>query len=53
MNRTEGLGVPMIAVRRFEPLTSCDREQGQERFLMPREVYPVTAVLRVVPSSRR
>ncbi len=47
-HRLAGLGVPMIAVRRFE----ADKRrhgQGQERFLMPREVYPVTAVLRAVP----
>jgi pimeloyl-ACP methyl ester carboxylesterase len=47
--RTEGLGVPMIAVRNFEPDKS-ERAQGQDRFLMPREVYPLTAILHVVSS---
>jgi pimeloyl-ACP methyl ester carboxylesterase len=42
--------VPMIAVRRFEP-NKRTRRQGQDRFLMPREVYPVTAILRAVPAA--
>ncbi len=49
--RSEGFGVPMIAVRWSNPL-ELDRRPGQERFLMPREVYPVTALLRVVPANR-
>jgi hypothetical protein len=48
--RFDGLGVPMIAVRGFEP-SKRERRQGQDRFLMPREVYPVTAILRTVPGS--
>lgn len=47
--RTDGVGVPMIAVRHFEP-NRRERESGQDRFLMPREVYPVTAL--VVPVRR-
>jgi pimeloyl-ACP methyl ester carboxylesterase len=47
---TEGVGVPMIAVRRFEP-NKREREQGQDRFLTPREVYPVTALLQVMPTA--
>ncbi len=45
--RTEGIGVPLIAVRRFDPMRLGHRE-GEDRFLMPHEVYPVTAVLRIV-----
>jgi pimeloyl-ACP methyl ester carboxylesterase len=49
-SRSEGFGVPMIAVRWSNPL-ELDHRPGQDRFLMPREVYPVTALLRVVPAS--
>jgi len=47
-NRTEGLGVPMIAVKRFR-LGQLDEGQSPDKYLMPRQVYPVTAVLRVIP----
>ena len=40
-----GLGVPMFSVRRRKS-NDFDRLQGNERFLPPVEVYPVTAVLR-------
>ncbi len=50
--RTEGLGVPLIAVRDFK-LRRLEHCEGMEQFLMPREVYPVTAVLRIVPPGRR
>ncbi len=46
--RTDGVGVPMLAIRRFEP-DKRRRATGQDRFLMPREVYPVTAILRPSP----
>ncbi len=46
--RSRGLGVPMITVRAF-PWDGLDGRRGQEKFLMPREIYPVTAVLSLVP----
>ena len=45
-HRVEGLGVPLIAIRRAH-LSDLFRRKGPEDFLMPRQVYPVTAVLRV------
>jgi pimeloyl-ACP methyl ester carboxylesterase len=45
-HRVDGLGVPLIAVRRAD-LKDLERRRGPEKFLMPRQVYPVTAVLRV------
>jgi pimeloyl-ACP methyl ester carboxylesterase len=51
-SRTEGVGVPMIAVRGLE-LNKRDHHEGQEGFLMPREVYAVTAILRVVSATGR
>lgn len=47
VHRIDGFGVPMIAVRRFHPAETKQRI-GQDRFLTPREVYPVTAILRPV-----
>jgi len=44
----EGLGVPLIGERQFR-LDEFAARKGQEKFLMPRQVYPVTALLRVVP----
>jgi pimeloyl-ACP methyl ester carboxylesterase len=46
--RSQGIGVPLIAVRQFK-WNELESRRGQEKFLMPREIYPVTAVLRVVP----
>jgi pimeloyl-ACP methyl ester carboxylesterase len=46
----EGLGVPLIGERQFR-LDKFAARKGQEKFLMPRQVYPVTALLRVVPTS--
>jgi pimeloyl-ACP methyl ester carboxylesterase len=40
----------MIAVREFES-DKRKRHEGQEGFLMPREVYAVTAILRVVSAE--
>lgn len=48
--RNAGLGVPLIALKRFN-LKQLEGRQGQEKFLMPRQVYPATAVLRVVNGS--
>ena len=45
-----GLGVPLIGERQFR-LDEFAARKGQEKFLMPRQVYPVTALLRVVPPS--
>ncbi len=42
----EGVGVPLIGVRRFRPWELGSRE-GEAKFLMPRQVYPVTAVLKL------
>ena len=49
-SRTEGVGVPMIAVRGFEA-NKRERHEGQDGFLMPREIYAATAILRVVPPA--
>ena len=45
---SDGLGVPLLAIRRPTPL-QLDRRQGEERFYPYWEVYPVTAVLRFEP----
>ena len=45
----EGVGVPLIALKKFN-LKDFEGRQGQAKFLMPRQIYPVTAVLRVVRS---
>ena len=42
----DGLGVPLIAVRRPR-WKDLFRREGPEKFLMPRQVYAATAVLRV------
>ncbi len=41
----DGLGVPLVGIRRFRPgeLTS---KTGEAKFLMPTQMYPVTAVLK-------
>ena len=44
--RTEGVGVPMVAERRFR-LSELESRRGPDKFLMPRQVEPVTAVLQV------
>lgn len=41
-----GLGVPLVAIRRAH-WKDLFRREGPDKFLMPRQVYPVTAVLRV------
>ena len=41
-----GLGVPLTAIRRAR-WKDLFRREGPDKFLMPRQVYPVTAVLRV------
>ncbi len=46
MARTEGVGVSLIAERRFR-FRELESRQGQDKYLMPRQVVPVTAVLRV------
>jgi pimeloyl-ACP methyl ester carboxylesterase len=42
-----GVGVPLIGERQFR-LDEFAARKGEEKFLMPRQVYPVTAFLRVV-----
>ncbi len=42
---SDGLGVPLIAIRRPSP-EELERRQGADRFFPYWEVYPVTAVLR-------
>ncbi len=42
----EGVGVPLLGVRRFRP-TELGSREGEAKFLMPRQVYPVTAVLKL------
>lgn len=39
-----GIGVPLVGVRRFR-FNELDKRQGEAKYLLPREVYPVTAVL--------
>ena len=46
--KSEGVGVPLIALRKFD-LRRIEGRQGQEKFLMPRQVYALTALLKVVP----
>ena len=50
--KTPGVGVPLIALRKFD-LRALESRQGQEKFLMPRQVYPMTAVLSVEPEGLR
>ena len=40
----DGLGVPLIALKKFD-LREIEGRQGEEKYLMPRQVYPVTAIL--------
>jgi pimeloyl-ACP methyl ester carboxylesterase len=49
-HKTEGVGVPLIALRRFD-LRALERREGEEKFLMPRQVYPMTAVLKPEPTA--
>src|SRR6185312_7529073 len=44
--RTEGVGVPLIALRKFD-LRQIEGRKGEEKFLMPRQVYPMTALLKL------
>jgi len=44
---SEGVGVPLIAIKRFK-FKEFEERRGREKFLMPRQVYPVTALLKVV-----
>jgi pimeloyl-ACP methyl ester carboxylesterase len=48
--KTEGVGVPLIALRKFN-LRRLEGRQGEEKFLMPRQVYPMTALLKLDPPS--
>ncbi len=47
-HRTVGIGVPLIAIRRF-PWNELNNRRGQDKFLMPSEIAPVTAVMTVIP----
>ena len=46
---SDGLGVPLIGIRRFR-FGDLEDRRGEEKYLMPRQVYAVTAVLKPVPS---
>ena len=48
--KTPGVGVPLIALRKFD-LRAIEARQGEEKFLMPRQVYPMTAVVTPDPDS--
>jgi pimeloyl-ACP methyl ester carboxylesterase len=48
--RSEGIGIPLIAIRRFR-LEEFTARRSEEKFLMPRQVYPLTAVLRLLPPA--
>ena len=41
---TGGIGVPLIGLKKFS-LKDLEGREGEEKFLMPRQVYPVTAIL--------
>jgi len=43
--RTPGLGVPLIGIRRFR-LGELKSKRGEAKFLLPTQMYPVTAVLK-------
>ena len=42
----EGVGVPLVGIRRFR-LGELGTKTGEEKFLMPTQMYPVTAVLKL------
>ncbi len=44
----DGVGVPLLAIRKFN-IWRLEARQGAEKFLMPRQVYPLTALVKVVP----
>ncbi len=46
--KAEGVGVPLIAIRKFD-LRRIEGRQGPEKFLMPRQVYSLTALVKLVP----
>ena len=48
--KTEGIGVPLIALRKFD-LRQIAGRKGEEKFLMPRQVYPMTALLKLDPPT--
>ncbi len=48
--KTEGIGVPLIALKKFD-LKQLEGRTGEEKFLMPRQVYPMTAVLKPDPPA--
>jgi pimeloyl-ACP methyl ester carboxylesterase len=48
--KTPGVGVPLMAIRKFD-LRKLEGRQGVEKFLMPRQVYPMTALLKLDPPS--
>ncbi len=48
--RGDGLGVPLIGIRRFR-LGELQSRRGEEKYLMPRQVYSVTAVLEPTPDG--
>ena len=48
--KAEGVGVPLIAIRKFN-LRQIEGRQGEEKFLMPRQVYPMTALLKLDPPA--
>ncbi len=47
--RTDGVGVPLVALKKFD-LKELQGRKGEEKFLMPRQVYPATAILRAGPT---
>jgi pimeloyl-ACP methyl ester carboxylesterase len=49
-HQSAGIGVPLIAIRKFD-LGRFESRRGQEKFLMPRQVYPLTAVLKLEPAD--
>jgi pimeloyl-ACP methyl ester carboxylesterase len=49
--RRDGLGVPMLAVRK-RWWRDPERQAAPEKFFTPVQVYPVTAILRFLPPDR-
>ena len=46
--KSPGVGIPLIALRKFD-LGQIEGRRGEEKFLMPRQVYPMTALLKLDP----
>ena len=50
--KSAGVGVPLMGIRRFRP-GDLGSKKGEAKFLMPTQIYPVTAVLKPRGTGRR